>query len=53
MNKLLQLTLALTLTIAVSSETLKQPTSYSGNLYKEMILDGNYNELISHHEHVL
>ena len=48
MNKLLQLTLALTLTIAVSSETLKQPTSYSGNLYKEMILDGNYNELISH-----
>ena len=45
MNKILQITLITTLTISVSTETLKEPTSYSGNLYKEIILDGNYDEL--------
>ena len=48
MNKILQITLITTLTISVSTETLKEPTSYSGNLYKEIILDGNYDESISH-----
>jgi len=48
MNKLIQTSLLLTLTVYCSTEVLKKPTSYSYDLYKEVILNGNYNSSIDH-----
>ena len=48
MNKLIQTSLLLTLSAYCTAETLKNPTSYSSNLYEEIILNGNYDSLIDH-----
>ena len=48
MNKFIQTSLILTLTAYCSSEVLKNPTSYSYDLYKEVILNGNYDPSIDH-----
>ena len=48
MNKLIQTSLLLTLSAYCAAETLKNPTSYSSNLYEEIILNGNYDSLIDH-----
>ena len=48
MNKFIQTSLLLTLTAYCSAEVLKKPTSYSSNLYKEVILNGIYDSSIDH-----
>jgi len=48
MNKFIQTSLLLTLTAYCSAEVLKNPTSYSSNLYKKVILNGNYDSSIDH-----
>ena len=48
MNKFIQTSLLLTLTAYCSAEVLKNPTSYSSDLYKEVILNGNYDSSIDH-----
>ena len=48
MNKFIQTSLLLTLTAYCSAEVLKYPTSYSSDLYKEVILKANYDLLIDH-----
>ena len=49
MNKFIQTSLLLTLTTAYcSAEVLKNPTSYSSDLYKEVILNANYDSSIDH-----
>jgi hypothetical protein len=48
MNKFIQTSLILTLTAYCSAEVLKNPTSYSYDLYKEVILNGNYDPSIDH-----
>jgi hypothetical protein len=48
MNKFIQTSLLLTLTVYCSAEVLKNPTTYSSDLYKEVILNGNYDPSIDH-----
>ena len=48
MNKFIQTSLLLTLTAYCSAEVLKNPTSYSSDLYKKVILNGNYDSSIDH-----
>jgi len=48
MNKFIQTSLLLTLTAYCSAEVLKYPTSYSSDLYKEVILNANYDLSIDH-----
>jgi hypothetical protein len=48
MNKIIQTSLLLILTVYCTAEVLKNPTSYSSDLYEEMILSGNYDSLIDH-----
>ena len=48
MNKFIQTSLLLTLTAYCSAEVLKNPTSYSSDLYKEVILSGDYDSSIDH-----
>jgi len=48
MNKFIQTSLLLTLTAYCSAEVLKNPTSYSSDLYKKVILNGNYDLSIDH-----
>ena len=48
MNKFIQTSLLLTLTAYCSAEVLKNPTSYSSDLYKEVILNANYDSSIDH-----
>jgi hypothetical protein len=48
MNKFIQTSLLLTLTVYSSAEVLKNPTTYSSDLYKEVILNGNYDPSIDH-----
>jgi hypothetical protein len=48
MNKFIQTSLLLTLTAYCSAEVLKNPTAYSSDLYKEVILNGNYDSSIDH-----
>ena len=48
MKKLIQTTLSLILTVYCSAEILKKPTSYSSDLYKEIILNGSYDPSIDH-----
>ncbi|MDC1150652.1 M14 family metallopeptidase [Gammaproteobacteria bacterium] len=48
MNKFIQTSLLLTLAAYCSAEILKSPTSYSTDLYKEIILNGNYDSSIDH-----
>ena len=48
MNKFIQTSLLLTLTAYCSAEVLKNPTTYSSDLYKEVILNGNYDSSIDH-----
>ena len=48
MNKFIQTSLLLTLTAYCSAEVLKTPTSYSSDLYKEVILNGDYDSSIDH-----
>jgi hypothetical protein len=48
MNKIIQTSLLLILTVYCTAEVLKNPTSYSSDLYEEMILNGNYDSLIDH-----
>ena len=48
MNKFVQTSLLLTLTAYCSAEVLKNPTSYSSDLYKEVILSGDYDSSIDH-----
>ena len=48
MNKLIQTSLSLILTVYCSAEILKKPTSYSSDLYKEIILNGTYDPSIDH-----
>ena len=48
MNKFIQTSLLLTITAYCTAEVLKNPTSYSSDLYKEVILDGDYDPSIDH-----
>ena len=48
MKKLIQTSLSLILTVYCSAEILKKPTSYSSDLYKEIILNGSYDPSIDH-----
>ena len=48
MNKFIQTSLLLTLAAYCSAEVLKNPTTYSSDLYKEVILNGNYDSSIDH-----
>ena len=48
MNKFIKTSLLLTLTTYCSAEVLKNPTSYSSDLYKEVILSGDYDSSIIH-----
>ena len=48
MNKFIQISLLLILTVYCSAEVLKNPTSYSSDLYKEVILNGDYDSSIDH-----
>ncbi len=48
MKKFIQTSLFLTLAAYCSAEILKSPTSYSADLYKEIILNGNYDSSIDH-----
>ena len=48
MNKFIQTSLLLTLTAYCSAEVLKNPTSYSSDLYKKVTLNGNYDLSIDH-----
>ena len=48
MNKFIQISLLLILTVYCSAEVLKNPTSYSSDLYKEIILNGDYDSSIDH-----
>lgn len=48
MKKFIQTSLFLTLAAYCSAEILKSPTSYSTDLYKEIILNGNYDSSIDH-----
>ena len=48
MNKFIQTSLLLTLTSYCAAEVLKNPTSYSSDLYKEVILNGDYDPSIDH-----
>ena len=48
MNKFIQTSLLLTLTAYCTAEVLKNPTSYSSDLYKEVILNGDYDPSIDH-----
>ena len=48
MNKIIQTSLLLILNVYCTAEVLKNPTSYSSDLYEEMILNGNYDSLIDH-----
>ena len=47
MNKFIQTSLLL-IAIYGSAEVLKNPTSYSSALYKQIILNGNYDSSIDH-----
>ena len=48
MNKFLQTSLILTIVLSSSAEVLRNPTSYSSDIYKEIILNGNYDLSIDH-----
>tara|TARA_B100001287_G_scaffold36958_1_gene26376 strand:- start:376 stop:3231 length:2856 start_codon:yes stop_codon:yes gene_type:complete len=48
MNKFIQTSLSFILCAYCSAEVLKNPTSYSSDLYKEVILNGNYDSSIDH-----
>ena len=48
MNKFIQTSLLFILCAYCSAEVLKNPTSYSSDLYKEVILNGNYDSSIDH-----
>jgi hypothetical protein len=48
MNKFIQTSLLLALTTYCSADVLKKPTSYSSDLYKQVILNGNYDSSVDH-----
>ena len=48
MNKFIQTSLLLTITIYSTAEVLKNPTSYSSDLYNEVILSGDYDSSVDH-----
>jgi hypothetical protein len=48
MNKFIQISLLLTIAIYSAAEVLKNPTSYSFDLYKKVILSGDYDSSVDH-----
>ena len=48
MNKFIQISLLTLTTAYCSAEVLKNPTNYSSDLYKEVILNANYDSSIDH-----